>query len=70
MTEIDNKLRASIAARLLLPKEERPDPEAVKRLESHLLALRERYAEEAEEANEALRGMDAWRHHQDEEART
>jgi hypothetical protein len=39
---LDNQLRASIAAQMLLPREEKPDPEALKRLELHLLQLRER----------------------------
>ena len=47
MTDIDNRLRASIAARMLLPREESPDPEQVKRLEDHLLALRERIEQDS-----------------------
>lgn len=44
MSDIDNALRASIAAQMLMPREERPDPQALKRLERHLLELRERIA--------------------------
>ena len=47
VTDIDNRLRASIAARMLLPREESPDPEQVKRLEDHLLALRERIEQDS-----------------------
>ena len=64
---LDNELRASIAAQMLMPREERPDPQALKRLERHLLELRERIAAENEEAEEAQRGMDAWRHQLDQE---
>lgn len=42
--DLDNQLRASIAAQFLMPKEERPDPQDLKRLEHHLLELRERIA--------------------------
>jgi hypothetical protein len=47
MSDIDARLRASIAARMLMPPEERPDPEALKRLEGHLLALRQRIEDDA-----------------------
>ena len=45
---LDNQLRASIAAQVLMPKEERPEPQELKRLELHLLQLRERIEQDRE----------------------
>lgn len=47
MSDMDNRLRASLAARMLMPREEGHDSEALKRMEEHLLALRERAIEGA-----------------------
>lgn len=44
LVNLDNELRASIAAQALMPREENHDPVALKRLERHLLELRERIA--------------------------
>lgn len=64
---LDNELRASIAAEMLMPREDRVDSAAFQRLQEHLLQLRKRVAEEAEEMHEAQRGLDAWRHQLDQE---
>lgn len=64
---LDNQLRASIAAEMLMPREDRVDSASFKRLQEHLLQLRKRVAEEAEEMHEAQREMDAWRHQLDQE---
>jgi hypothetical protein len=47
VSELDARLRASIAARMLMPPEEKPDPEALKRLEGHLLNLRQRIEDDS-----------------------
>lgn len=55
MADLDSRLRASIAAQMLMPREEKPDPEALKRLENHLLQLRQRIEDDAHAAHDEER---------------